>query len=276
MKKILICFFVLLYVSFFCQESIFWKIEKDSVSSYILGTQHFFGESFVKNNELLIDKIKECKILVSENTDSLRNIVNKRSVANPLVDSLINQRQKQIEKIIPSYINLKKLTFREILSNIDGKINSNSCLTSNEQKDSIKIDDFLKREALSLKIKLIGLEKLEVTIDYLNKYYAQNLTDNQLFDIIKKKLDFISSGQKTQNCQVINDYRNRTYKYNFNVNSQVPIIVDRNKIWIEKIQKILNEHKRAFIFVGIMHLDYNNGLLEMLKQRGYKITPIKL
>lgn len=48
----------------------------------------------------------------------------------------------------------------------------------------------------------------------------------------------------------------------------------RNKNWIPKIEKFITEKPR-FIAVGGGHLSGKTGVLSLLKEKGYKITPIK-
>ena len=45
-----------------------------------------------------------------------------------------------------------------------------------------------------------------------------------------------------------------------------------------KIEKFLSdeEKEKAFIFVGLYHLDFKEGLLELLKSRGYSVEEIIL
>ena len=51
MKNYLIILITIVSTNTYCQEnSVFWKIEKDSIKSYILGTNHIFGEDFIKKN----------------------------------------------------------------------------------------------------------------------------------------------------------------------------------------------------------------------------------
>ena len=52
------------------------------------------------------------------------------------------------------------------------------------------------------------------------------------------------------------------------------LIYDRNKDWAEKLPAIMKE-KSTLIVVGSAHLPGEEGLLNLLKQKGYKIEPVK-
>jgi uncharacterized protein YbaP (TraB family) len=50
---------------------------------------------------------------------------------------------------------------------------------------------------------------------------------------------------------------------------------NRNKSWIPKIQTII-ANKSAFIAVGAAHLAGPNGLIQLLRNTGYTVSPIPL
>ena len=48
----------------------------------------------------------------------------------------------------------------------------------------------------------------------------------------------------------------------------------RNQNWIPKIEEKIKDHS-CFIAVGAAHLPGDKGVLNMLKQKGYTVTPVK-
>jgi uncharacterized protein YbaP (TraB family) len=49
------------------------------------------------------------------------------------------------------------------------------------------------------------------------------------------------------------------------------LFTDRNNDWIPKIENYLRGDKVAFVIVGLAHFYGADGLLELLKNKGYKI-----
>jgi uncharacterized protein len=49
----------------------------------------------------------------------------------------------------------------------------------------------------------------------------------------------------------------------------------RNEEWLPKIDKMMHENP-SFIAVGISHLEGEKGLLNLLKERGFTLKPIKV
>lgn len=51
--------------------------------------------------------------------------------------------------------------------------------------------------------------------------------------------------------------------------------VARNKKWVEKINEYSLKNKSIFVFVGVSHLPGKEGLLKLLANTGYTLSPIK-
>ena len=49
------------------------------------------------------------------------------------------------------------------------------------------------------------------------------------------------------------------------------LLVDRNRNWLPKIEALFARKGRAFVVVGAAHLVGPDGLLAMLKAKGYTI-----
>ena len=49
------------------------------------------------------------------------------------------------------------------------------------------------------------------------------------------------------------------------------LLVDRNRNWLPKIEALFTRPGRTFVVVGAAHLVGPDGLLQMLKARGYTI-----
>lgn len=54
------------------------------------------------------------------------------------------------------------------------------------------------------------------------------------------------------------------------------MLVDRNNAWIPQIEKFLTDKPVEFIIVGSLHLHGNDGLLTLLKNKGYLIKQVQL
>lgn len=276
MLKINLTAIFILFSSFvLSQQSIFWKISKNGNEAYILGTYHYLGKDFLLNNNIILEKLKKSKIALSENIDSAKIFINKRN-ENLQLKKMNKNELQTIKRIVPSYIDSNKMTLRELIVTIDGKITQKFCLTDKEKMDETKMDDFIKEYCLKNRIKLEGLEPTEKTFDYLNHNLYSNTTEEKLIEIIKSKIKLLNSENQNINCLILNEYRTKKHIFNFERESQEKFITLRNKDWIVKIDNAIQEKEKAFIFVGLYHLDFKEGLLELLKSRGYSVEEIIL
>ena len=274
MKKLTII--LILFSTFlFSQQSIFWKISKDDSESYIFGTYHYLGKDFINENKIILEKLKQSKIALSENIDSANIFINKRD-ENLILKKLDKNEIETIKNIVPNYVDAKKMTLRELIITIDGKISSKFCLTEKEKSDNIKMDDYLKKYSLENNLKLIGLEPTKNTFDYINNSLYLGATDEKLLQILKTKIILLNSEKQNLNCSIINEYITKKHLFNFTKERQEKLITARNKDWIDKIDNAIKQNKKVFIFVGLFHLDFKDGLLELLKKRDYKIEEIEL
>jgi uncharacterized protein YbaP (TraB family) len=126
-----------------------------------------------------------------------------------------------------------------------------------------------------------GIEGLE-TVSSQFAVLDKNPLDKQAKDLYKMSLD----PQKAFNDfkKLIESYKaqNSDNLYDLIVSQmseekefQVSLLDERNKNWIPKIEKAINE-KPSFIAVGGGHLGGKNGVINLLRQQGYKIKTIKL
>lgn len=257
------------------QSSIFWKISKGDTESYLLGTHHYFGKDFFSDNNIILDKLKSSKIAYSENIDSAKAFINIRN-ENPILNKLNDKELSIIQNLVPKNVNSKKMTLRELLVTVDSKISAKFCFAESEKSEGEKIDDFLKDYAVKNKIKLLGLEPTSKTFDYLNTSLYVDFDDNKLLKLLDDKIIALNSDKQNINCAIAQEYRSKKHNFNFSKEVQEKLITQRNIDWIDTIDKSIQANKNIFIFVGLYHLDFKNGLLELLKNRGYKVEPIEL
>jgi hypothetical protein len=52
------------------------------------------------------------------------------------------------------------------------------------------------------------------------------------------------------------------------------LVTDRNKSWLPKIEELLRGDKNAIVIVGAAHLVGDQGVVELLKKQGLKVTQL--
>jgi uncharacterized protein YbaP (TraB family) len=132
--------------------------------------------------------------------------------------------------------------------------------------------------AAAKKKSIEGLETVSSQFDVMNKnplekqaksLYKMSLNPQKSFAEFKKLVKVY----KTQNSDSL--YSTINGQLGGERAFQTALLDERNKAWIPKIEKAMKE-KPAFIAGGGGHLGGKNGVLRLLKARGYQIEAIKL
>jgi uncharacterized protein len=52
------------------------------------------------------------------------------------------------------------------------------------------------------------------------------------------------------------------------------LLTDRNQRWVPKIEELARGEQNAIVIVGAGHLPGKQGVIELLKQKGLKVTQL--
>ena len=52
------------------------------------------------------------------------------------------------------------------------------------------------------------------------------------------------------------------------------MVINRNNDWLPHIEQALQEKEPVFIVVGALHLLGNEGLIALLKEKGYRVEQL--
>jgi hypothetical protein len=123
---------------------------------------------------------------------------------------------------------------------------------------------------------VLGLETID---EQMNAIDAQPL-DSQItslqkmvfnFDSTKNMMNEMIEVYKKNDAELLYDY---VQKQGTDGMNEEVLLVNRNKNWIPKLNKIMRD-KSSFIAVGGAHLGGKTGVLALLKNAGYTVTAVK-
>lgn len=132
--------------------------------------------------------------------------------------------------------------------------------------------------AVAKKKPIDGLETVAFQIEKVNS----NFLEKQAVELYKMALDpkksfdefkFMIEAYKAQNSDEI--YKVTQKYFAADPNFEANLLTKRNADWIPKIEKAVKE-KPSFIAVGAGHLGGKTGVLSLLREKGYKLKPIRL
>lgn len=266
------------------EKSLLWEVSGNGLTqkSYIFGTIHMIKKQDFFITDVIESKLKECQSFVTEidmnipimqqvelakkmylpETKTLRDYVSPEeytNFSNFMIDSLGIKKSK-LEK----YIRLKPFFTSSIIAkHIAGKVKAYERelykIAKNKgiPSDGLESFDFqlslidetpIEEQAKSLVTEVGSYKKNEQQLNDMVAAYKQQDLD-KLYDFIVKGAD-----------------ANSEFNENF--------IFKRNRKWIPLIEEKIKAHS-CFIAVGAAHLPGENGILQLLEQRGYTIVAVK-
>ena len=119
-----------------------------------------------------------------------------------------------------------------------------------------------------------GLETLDSQSEVIEKSYslAEILHQIKIKSEYAQILSDMARFHKEENLPEL--YRTITDKRFMNAKAENLMLTERNKAWVKKIPAIAKKES-TFFAVGAGHLYGKTGVIELLKQLGYKVTPVK-
>lgn len=145
-----------------------------------------------------------------------------------------------------------------------------------------QLDSYFQQQATQSGKKVGGLETPESQLDVLFNTQTLQRQANLLFCLVQD-IDKAMSQAKRLNeaylSQNLDDVLKLMEEREGNSCDPLPgemesLLDDRNKAWIEKMPAIMKDAPTFFV-VGAGHLPGANGVLNLLKQQGYTVEPMK-
>lgn len=286
MKKTALLFSFLIAVTFqvIAQTSV-WKVEGNGNTLYIGGTVHIlrttdyplpekFDEAYSSSDMLVL----EADVKEMENPQNANKLIAKgiysdgRLLKNVLDDDVFNQLEAKCNELGLSLANLSNFKPSLIIMT----------LTALElQKLGINtpgVDVHYMTKAGEDNKQLGFLETVEEQLNIIgtmgegneNEFVKYSLEDNEnMFDQYVALIEDWKAGSGKTITKMIED-TDKSYPEMYE-----ELLVNRNKKWLPKIETYLADDTTEFILFGSAHLWGKEGVLKLLKDKGYKVTQLQ-
>lgn len=262
-----------------------YKLIHNNKTSYLIPTAHY-------NINLLFTKDE-----IQQLNDIIKNIDNYAFEANIQKDTLSKKdkipikdvySQEDIEKISMEFnkvfktnITNKDIENKNIMTLIPGPGIGGICCDKNEIMD-LYINNLAKKEKKPIIYLDEGKDykKLIKDMEVMVKMMREHMSKNPLkLPVIKKHISLtkkaIISYKKVfdKSTGKQNKKTKKGKKNNSSHNDKEQMLDNRNKIWADKIAKVINSDKSIAVFVGANHIDTNlsNNIVELLN-KNYNIV----
>ena len=269
------------------EKTLLWRISGNGLqqSSYLFGTVHLKAKKLFNFPDSLYAAIDNTEVFALEvNPDSMNNMVS--AYANKLLnkkeDTKDNKKKEKTLREILTPAELK--TLRESLSadsDIDpdeltvkqAYLMKDKLLTQKPRKDDLPtfMDAFLYSIAKDKGKAVAGVEHIE---DQLNLLETMDFSDADP----KKIATYVSNGSSVQD-KMIQVYISKDLEELQKISDIIPkkqadlLLTARNKNMLRSMDSIMRLHS-LFCAVGALHLPGKQGLITLLRGKGYTVTPV--
>ncbi len=263
-------------------KSLLWRISGNGLksSSYLMGTIHlicqddyFFtpamDSAIRSSNDLVLELNIADPRMLTDFQDSMKLPVGKK-----LRDFFNSDEEYQGFKTKANQI------FNMDISPLEGHkpflflsmfaTNTMAC------KEQASYETNLSKLADRLGMHVIGLETFDEQLrlfdgldrDAMRKLLLESIEESTKND---KTMETMVRLYKKQDIDGL--YQLTTKSPEMTIN-QDALLNDRNKRWAERLPQLMNKNS-VFVAVGAAHLAGNNGVLQLLRQQGYTVEPVK-
>ncbi len=263
-----------------------WQIEKQGVTSYLLGTMHVGDESMGTLPDTIHKAIDSSEAIVVEvNLEAIPALqMQQRSLPFLRLENgrtLNTELSEKSYKQLGSYFADKGINI-ELFSALKPWAVLMTVMQIEMQNagflEQNGIDKQVIQTANSLNKPIIELESLEQQLEMFSAF--EEYSDLMVADTFRQLEDFdryflgIAKSWKTGDMAAFTEIYQDTFDDSeFGQLNEHVLLIERNQNWVKKLANPLTE-KSLFIAVGALHLPEQNGLIALLKKQGFKVTRI--
>jgi uncharacterized protein YbaP (TraB family) len=133
----------------------------------------------------------------------------------------------------------------------------------------------LLRLAKDLKLSTYSLEPIQREAEAIHKFPMKD----QVASLMHSVANFDKQKEEYKKLMEIYPYGDlhQIFEYTLHPTDNNPVFIEefytkRNQEWIPKIEKMVHD-RPAFIAIGVSHLEGDKGVLGLLREKGYTLTP---
>lgn len=302
MKQRILTLLLLLTTIFGVHAQLLWKVSGNGLPqpSYILGTYHLARTSFIDS----IPGVKQAMAssqqvygeldMLSMTSDSLATLsITLKSMMLPDGESLNHvltaDQMSRLNAWLkahmgadfsnPAMAPLKQMKPAALSTQLQLMLCLRLDPTFNPQD---QYDTYFQKEAQKQQKKVGGLETMQQQMDLLfNRVSLQRQaellmciidhTDHQV-DLLRRTIEAYYA-QDLAAIEAVTDEKEQT-SCDSTPEEEAALLYTRNARWAEALPSIM-QHASTFVAVGAAHLPGQKGVLQLLKQAGYEVSPVK-
>lgn len=267
-----------------------WKISGHGLkqNSYLLGTHHLISISFLDSIPGVYPAFNKSKMVVSEIVFSNQDVSAKIQKASTLPDSVTMKNLLSAEDfdfVNKELIDVLKMNLLSINKMHPSLIQTFYELELYKERahfdPNTKSDSYFQLVASQKRIPVAGLETVDKQIELLFPKENLKKSAQELVKTIRKKdllfadyqqLNKLYRSGDIEGLSEMNKAWNREWGVTAEENARQLDL--RNIEWVKQLPELMKSNS-CFIAVGALHLPGENGLIHLLRKKGYKVKPVK-
>ena len=259
-------------------NSLLWKIEGDNIkTSYIFGTVHMMPKEHFEMPEKVTIAINNCEKIALELDMDNPNFQAEflKHATLPKGKEIGNYMDEDEYKFLDTFLTTKMGIGLEKLKNYNPLTLTSMSLMAHIGKQFGSFEMEFIKLAQQKNMEILGLETIEDQMKAINsKSYEAQIDD--LIEMLKEDgmvsmLDEMVTIYKSENFEELFSYLNRFFKQD--KNTVDAMLFNRNENWIPKVEEF-SKTNSVFYGVGAGHLGGEKGVIALLKQNGFKVSPV--
>lgn len=279
-SKISFLFFIICFCAQYTIGQIhIWTVDskENTHTSYLFGTFHQMGEAYFDSIFYLNQVFQKIEVLVVESADTgkaLKNMILSREEDYSYENYLSKITIDSLESFVKQYP-LSKLKPHELLHSLQQQFYLRHCNTLNDSSKWSSFDGYLQQIAEKNHKIILGLETDSMQLSYLEQANYNVNWENSKQSIHYWLGTYFKGQDKKTLCQLFDNYKKSPLQ-SFELEkkcTQNVLLYQRNRQWIKQLPSLLNNNS-CLIAVGQRHLKYDCGLINQLRELGYKVKPV--
>ncbi len=267
------------------QNSILWEVTGNGLESpsYLLGTLKFIGvKEYIFPKEFK-EKMDKCKIFaIEDQVDHKAQMEINKALHLPKGKSLATELSPEDYATLVAFMekefHIPQAKFEKDLGKLIPLALSINMTRMALGEDVKYYDIELLLTAKKEKLKTYSLEPIKREAEAIQSFPMEE-QKKALMESVKNFEDQKNDYKQLEAAFDANDL-DRIFSLTLHPTEDHPDFVEvfytkRNLEWMPKIERMMRD-KPAFITVGITHLEGDQGLLALLRAKGYTLTPVPL
>ena len=266
------------------QTSLLWKVEKEgmSKSSYLFGTMHMIQKEYYYFPESLKKLIKKSDVIATEIdlddlTDQSKAVKYLTLKEGTIMDFFTPNQQDTLLGWVKKKLMMDRKTFEMTFSNFKPFILVQTMMQMELMGKTESYEMTISELAKKYKIETVGFETIAEQISFFDGLSKEKQAEMVMEGIRNegKNLEMLNEVQGLYKRQQVDSLYAMMHAEKSVIMEEEELFLNkRNKNWLPQIEKLI-QNKTAFIAVGAGHLGGDQGVIKLLRTRGYTLTPVK-